>query len=113
MVVVEDAYPDVFDSITVLTLGCAHEHGPADIGSLSEFLRKRLARQYHMDQVRQGETDTKLGRYDVAPLERSDTFSFGCLLHLEAMLVCASEERDLARRVQYAVKARDDVCSDE
>ena len=74
LVVVEDTYPDVFDSITVLTLGCAHEHGPADIGSLSEFLCKQLACQYHMDQVRQEETDMKLGRYDIVLLERGDTF---------------------------------------
>lgn len=58
-------------------------------------------------------TDTKLGGYNVAPLEWTDTFSFGCLLHLQTMFVRACEEYHWTSGVQYALKPCDDVCGDE
>ena len=38
---VDDAHPDMFDGVAMLSLGGAHEQGPADMRSLAEFLRQR------------------------------------------------------------------------
>jgi hypothetical protein len=99
----------MFDGVAMLSLRGAHEHGPTDIGSFTECLRER-----EYTSMRRGRgTDTKLGGYDVAPREWIDAFRFGCLLHLETMLVRACKEHHGSRRVQYALKPRDDVRGDE
>ena len=113
---VDDAHPDMFHGVTMLPLRRTHEHGPADIRSLAEFLRKRgVTVNTHSARAKQGggETDTKLGGYDVAPREWVDALGFGCLLHLETMLVRACEEHHWTSGVQDALKSRDDVRGDE
>lgn len=102
----------MFNGVAMLSLRGAHEHGPTDIGPLAQFLRGQHHSKYQKVEVRNG-TNTKLGGYNVTPLERIDAFCFGCLLHLQAMLVRACEEHHRTNGVQYTLKPRDDVCGDK